>query len=621
MRRRFFGLITAAVTVFGMCTQTLPAFAAEPQEEIIVLYTNDVHCGIDDHIGYDGLKLYKRELEAQGGNVILADAGDAIQGDIIGTFTDGEAIISLMNEVGYDVATIGNHEFDYGIDELAQRSQELDCGYVCCNFRSLTTGELIYEPYKIIEAGGQKIAFVGVATPETFSSSTPAYFQNDQGEYIYSFAEKEGELYSVVQQTVNNARNEGADRVIVIGHLGENGVSEKWSSPELVARTEGIDAVIDGHSHETTPSLTVKNKNGEDVVISQTGTKLANIGKMTITADGIKTELISTVPEPVGLEEGSWTQAAGRNGISVDSEINGRIEELNDRVNELLSEVFGYTEFKLYDSDPETGERRVRNGETNLADLLADAMRDSFGTDVAFINGGGIRKSIEAGDITYADLLGVYPYGNQILAARVTGQQILDMLELGAMTTPVEAGAFLSGVSGIEYTVDTSVKSTVTVDEYGTFTGVTGEYRVKNVKIGGEPLDPEKTYTVASINYLLRDGGDGYIMSGKCDIYRDGLEYDIAQLADYIKNTLGGVIPGKYRAPEGQGRVHIVDGVEEETSGDPGTESGSGTDPAADPGTDPQTDPNPDTGKAAAVFAILAAICLLTVLSKKKDSK
>lgn len=618
MRRKLLSLLVPAVIALSSAGNVMPAFA-EADSEVIVLYTNDVHCGIDDAVGYDGLMLYKREMQAQHDNVILVDAGDAIQGGNVGTFSKGAYITGLMNAVGYDVAVVGNHEFDFGMAELSKRSEELDCGYTCCNFKSLTTGENICDPYKIIEAGDMKIAFVGVITPETFSSSTPKYFQNEAGEYIYSFAEKEGELYQVVQDTVDLVIGEGADKVIVVGHLGETGITEKWSAPVLAANTQGIDAIIDGHSHETTPSMTVKNKAGEDVVITQTGTKLNNIGKMTITGDGITTELISEVPAPEGLEESTVTQ---RDGRYVDADINYLITRLNNKVSELLSEKVGYTDFGLYDCDPYTAERRVRNAETNLTDLLADVIRYTTGTDIAFMNGGGIRSRIKPGDITYADLLSVYPYGNKMVAARVTGQQILDMLELGVTNYPEEKGAFLSSVSGLEYTVDTSIESSVTENDYGEFTGVTGEYRVKNVLVGGEPLDLEKTYTVSTINYLLQDGGDGFIMSGKCEIIQDEGVSDIEMLADYIRNDLGGVIPEEYRDPEGQGRIRFTDGTQE-TSGPDSSEPDSSEPETSEPGTSesqsaPSEDTNPRTGAAAGIAAAAAVILAAVLIIRKK---
>ncbi len=296
-KRRLLPLITAAAAMTVAAAFSQAAWAAE--EDIILLYTNDVHCGIDGSIGYAGLALYKQQMEAQTPHVTLIDAGDAIQGAPIGTLSDGGNLIDIMNYVGYDFAIPGNHEFDYGMPRFLELSEQLECGYYSCNFMDLRTGKSVFEPYKMEDYGDVQVAFVGITTPESFPKSTPVYFQDGDGSYIYGFCEgNEGnELYQTVQNTVDQARAEGADYVIAVSHLGEHGVTPYWSSDAVVAATDGIDAVIDGLSHETDPSKTVRNRSGEEVLISQTGTKLSNIGKMTIEPDGtIRSELVSEVP-------------------------------------------------------------------------------------------------------------------------------------------------------------------------------------------------------------------------------------------------------------------------------------------------------------------------------------
>ncbi len=562
-KKHTISVLTAAAFAAGMIS--VPVCAEENSEDIIILYTNDVHCAVDSNIGYDGLALYKREMEAAHDNVILVGAGDAIQGMPLGTLSNGEYIIRVMNQVGYDVAIPGNHEFDYGFDELYKRADELGCGYISCNLRKIIDldegeEENVFDPYRIIEAGDKKIAFVGVTTPESFHTSTPEYFQNENGDYIYDFCGDS--ICGVVQSTVDEVREQGADYVILVAHLGEEGSIEGWKSTDVAGNTSGIDVIIDAHSHEVTPSLEVTNKDGEKVIITQTGTKFANIGKLTISPDGsLVTELISEVPAPddsMGLAEDSWTEADDREGRFVDEDTNLLIHQIESEVDEKLSEKIGETPFKLYDSDPETGERRVRKGETNLGDLCADAYRSYLGTDIAVVNGGGVRAPIEAGDITYRDAMTVNPFNNMACAAEVSGQQILDLLELGAMNYPEENPSFIH-VSGMTYTIDPDVESSVQMNEFSEFSGVTGEYRVKDVYIGGEPLDLEKTYTIGSHNYFLKNGGDGYIMSGKCSIYLDEVISDSNLLAVYIRDALGGTVPEEYRDPYGQGRITILD--------------------------------------------------------------
>ena len=625
--KKFFRItLTAAAVSAALSGISFPAYAQDGGD-IVILYTNDVHCGIDDNIGYDGLALYKREMQEQHDYVFLADAGDAIQGAPVGTMSNGAYITSLMNAVGYDAAIPGNHEFDYSVTELLVRADELNCGYICSNFYRLDTGELVFDPYKIVEAGDTKIAFVGAVTPETFISSTPVFFQNEDGEYIYGFGE-DGSLYERIQTAVDGARAEGADIVIILGHLGEQDVREGWSAQEIAAQLTGIDAMIDAHSHDTTPELFVKDKDGKDVVITQTGTKLKNIGKMTISADGIKTELISEVPAPdenSAIPEDTWFEADDREGHFVDEEVNRAILHIKEELGEKLNTVIGSSSADLMATDPVSGDRIARMHETNLGDLVADSLRYVFGTDVAIMNGGGIRANIKAGDITYNDTLTVMPYGNMICTAEVSGQQILDLLEDGASICPEENGSFLQ-VSGIEYTIDTSIPSSVKHAETGEFIGVEGEYRVKNVLINGEPLDPNLLYTLATHNYYMKNGGDAYIISGKCDILMDDVLSDAEVFAKYIRDDLGGVISEQYSDPDGCGRIHIVNGAEAapvpadtaeepicELTAEPAPEEAVST-----PASDVSAASNPATGAGSSALVIIMALSAASALSLSK---
>ena len=339
-----------AAMMFACTAVQLPVYAEDStkSDDIVILYTNDVHCGIDVNIGYDGLALYKREMQAQYDNVLLVDAGDAIQGMPVGTLSKGAYITRLMNAVGYDAAIPGNHEFDYSLKTLQVRADELNCGYICANFFNTETGEPLFDAYKMIEAGDKKIAFVGATTPETLAGSNPLFFQNEEGEYIYSFG-GDGSIYERLQDAVDDAKKDGADYVILLGHLGETDIREGWSAQEIVAELTGIDAVIDGHSHDVTPGLTVKSKEGKDVVITQTGTKLANTGKMTITTDGkISTELIDSVPAPAedsGIVEDSWLEPDGREGRFVDEGVNSVMMQIASEYGEILDRKIGSSDY------------------------------------------------------------------------------------------------------------------------------------------------------------------------------------------------------------------------------------------------------------------------------------
>lgn len=533
--------LSAAAFMAALTCQT--AFALD--HDVVILHTNDTHCGIEENMGYAGLVWYENQMKEETPYVALVDAGDAIQGAPVGTLSEGEYLVQIMNKAGYDFAVPGNHEFDYGMEKLLGLSARLDCGYSACNFVNLPSKTQVFAPYRIMEYDDIQVAFVGVATPESITKSTPAYFQDQFGRYRFSFCEDEtGEaLYSQVQSAVDQARGEGADYVIMVGHLGDNGITEKWSSRSVIANTTGIDAAIDGHSHEVCVE-NVPNESGEMVVLTQTGTKFANIGKLTITTDGqIQASHVSAVTDAEG-------------NPAKDAEMESFINGIKSQYEESLKVVLGRTDVDLMDKDPETGLRAVRKAETNLGDLCADASRYMMGADIGFMNGGGIRAGIEAGDITYEDALSVFPYGNMICMAEVSGQKIKDALEMGVKNYPEESGGFIH-VSGLTYTVDSSVPSSVVLDEKRNFVSVGGEYRVRDIYVGEEPLDVNRTYTLASHNYWLKSGGDGMSMLMGCPILKDETMVDVDTITSYISEYLGGTVGEEYKDPRGQGRITI----------------------------------------------------------------
>ena len=533
--------LSAAAFMAALTCQT--AFALD--HDVVILHTNDTHCGIEENMGYAGLVWYENQMKEETPYVTLVDAGDAIQGAPVGTLSEGEYLVQIMNKAGYDFAVPGNHEFDYGMEKLLGLSARLDCGYSACNFVNLPSKTQVFAPYRIMEYDDIQVAFVGVATPESITKSTPAYFQDQFGRYRFSFCEDEtGEaLYSQVQSAVDQARGEGADYVIMVGHLGDNGITEKWSSRSVIANTTGIDAAIDGHSHEVCVE-NVPNENGEMVVLTQTGTKFANTGKLTITTDGqIQASHVSAVTDAEG-------------NPAKDAEMESFINGIKSQYEESLKVVLGRTDVDLMDKDPETGLRAVRKAETNLGDLCADASRYMMGADIGFMNGGGIRAGIEAGDITYEDALSVFPYGNMICMAEVSGQKIKDALEMGVKNYPEESGGFIH-VSGLTYTVDSSVPSSVVLDEKRNFVSVGGEYRVRDIYVGEEPLDVNRTYTLVSHNYWLKSGGDGMSMLMGCPILKDETMVDVDTITSYISEYLGGTVGEEYKDPRGQGRITI----------------------------------------------------------------
>ncbi|MBR3585784.1 MAG: bifunctional metallophosphatase/5'-nucleotidase [Oscillospiraceae bacterium] len=553
MKKRLLALLLTFVLIVGCCSFAAFAEGEETRPDIVILFTSDVHCGIDQGFGYAGLEQIRDGLVAQGNVVILVDDGDNIQGEPIGTMTKGEALVELMNEAGYEIAIPGNHEFDYGMEQFLSLTEKAKFQYISCNFNK--DGELVFEPYVIKELGGAKVAFVGVTTPKTLTSSTPKYFQNEKGEFVYGFFQDEtGEgVYKAVQKAVDDARADGAEYVIVLGHMGNEEECRPWTYADVIENTTGIDAFLDGHSHDT-EQVTMKNKDGEDVIRSACGTKLACVGYCRIAGDGKITAGVykwnndTSAPELLGIT----------------NDMSKAVDKASNALNEKLKEVVATTQVKLTINDPEAVDengkpiRMVRRAETNLGDLCADAYRAQSGADIAFVNGGGVRVNIEAGDITLNDILKVHPFGNAMCVIEVTGQQILDALEWGARAVPGENGGFLQ-VSGLTYEIHTYIDTPCKQDENTLFAGIEGERRVQNVLVNGKPIDPKATYTLASHDYMLLNQGDGYSMFGGCKLLQDRVKLDNQVLIDYIVDTLGGTVGEQYDNPYGEGRIVIVE--------------------------------------------------------------
>lgn len=518
--------------------------------EIVILFTSDIHCGVDQGWGFAGLKQIMDTLEADGTPVLLVDDGDAIQGEPIGTLSEGKAVTELMNKVGYDAAIPGNHEFDYGMDNFLEIAGIAEFPYISCNLRK--GSELLLDPYVILDAGGKRVAFVGVTTPETIATSDPKAFQDENGNYLYDFTQKDPtgqEFYDAVQKNVDAARADGADYVILLGHLGMEASLAPFDYASVAANTDGIDAILDGHSHDY-EQVRVANKSGKIIPRAGCGTKMKCIGWARIdTEDGNVT---------TGLYD--WNNEVNATELlGIDNDVSRAVADKIAEYDEQLSGVVGTSSFDLTIHDPVATDSNgapvliARNAETNLGDLIADAFRDQTGADVAIMQAGSIRVSIPAGDITGRDILTVLPFNKELCTAEVSGQQILDALEFGVSKLPNMFGGFLQ-VSGLTYEIDADVPSGCITDENGMFAGVSGERRVKNVMVGGEPIDPDKVYTLAGDGYTLRSQGNGMAMFGEEYVTGEVMK-DYEALTNYIRDTLGGVISEEYADPYGQERI------------------------------------------------------------------
>ena len=584
-RRSFIKAAGAATALTAVSVGAPAAFAEETncffgdKADVTILYTNDVHTYIDNKSPkptYAAIAALKKSIEDTGRDVLLVDAGDHIQGTAYGSMDDGATIIELMNEAGYDLATPGNHEFDYGMARAKAVIQEADFPYVSCNWVDLRTGFNVLPSVKFFFVGGRKIAFVGVTTPETFTKSTPAYFMNDaQTKYIYDIlgGEDGQKLYDAVQKAIDKAEFWGADTIIGLGHLGVDPSSSPWTSEEVIAHTHGFTAFIDGHSHTVMANKQVTDASGKAVTLTQTGSYFKNIGKMTVGADGtITTELIDTYE---GLD--AAVAATASNWISA--------------VDDMLGEEIAVGDQKFYINDPATGKRRIRSGETNLGDFVADGIYTYFNEieelhcDVAIMNGGGIRTDVEAGPWSFKTCKTVSPFGNVACLMSVTGQQIQDALEFGARFAGAEGkenGGFLQ-VAGARYTIHPMIPNTVQTDDKNVWTGSAATPRVSNVEIYDKttgtykPLDPNATYALAGMNYTLRNLGDGFAMFDGATLIKDYVSEDYLVMSSYAA-MFGGVdanglphlasanspladYPGyllNYEDPYGAGRIQMI---------------------------------------------------------------
>ena len=571
--------VTTAAAAMAVGAPAASACWTGEKSEVTILYTNDVHTYIDKQapeLTYAAIAALKQSYQDAGKKVLLVDAGDHVQGTAYGSMDQGASIIELMNAAGYDAATPGNHEFDYGMDRAKELMRDADFPYLSCNWVDLRTNLRVLPEIKVFVRGGVRIAFVGITTPETFTKSTPAYFMNKaQTKYIYDIlgGEDGQKLYSSVQKAVDKAKCL-ADVVIGLGHLGVDPSSSPWTSEEVIAHTTGFDAFIDGHSHTVMENKQVADASGRLVTLTQTGSYFANVGEMTIAPDGtISTRLVSTYDQEdpaVAAEQAAWVSS----------------------VDEMLGEKIAVADTKFYITDPATGKRRIRSGETNLGDFVADGIYTYFNEveqlhcDIAIMNGGGIRSDEDAGYWTFKTCKQVSPFGNVACLMSVTGKQIQDALEFAARFAGEdgkENGGFLQ-VAGATYEIHTDIPNTVQTDEKNVWIGsATGTPRVQNVKIYDKasgsylPLDPGATYALAGMNYTLRNLGDGFAMFDGAELIKDYVSEDYLVMSTYAMifdcadaaglphlssaNSPLAAYPGyllNYEQPYGAGRITIL---------------------------------------------------------------
>lgn len=537
--KKLLSVFLALTLVFALCGGAL---AAEETTEdlagqIVILHTNDVHGAID---GYAKIAAMKSDYEARGADVLLFDAGDYIQGDPSVSISQGATAIELMNLAGYDLAGIGNHEFDYGYENLMTILDEAEFDIVCAN--AFKDGEALFpNNFTYTTEDGVTIGVFGLATPETSTKAHPGKL----GGVTFLAGE---ELYAQAQAQVDSLEEAGVDYIVCLGHLGIDPESEPNRSTDLLAEVDGIDLFIDSHSHSTLADiLAVTNNTGmvNGAVLTSTGTKAENIGVVTIDP-----EAKTITAENVALDE----------NIGSDADVAARVAGIEAEVDALYGVKFAESEV-LLNGEKDPGNRTE---ETNLGDLVADAMlwyameQGNLGVDddhvVAVTNGGGIRATVNAGDITKEDILTVLPFGNTVAYVMVKGSVLLEALEASTYCTPESVGAFPQ-VAGIEFTIDTTVEYDQG-DLYpgSTYYGPDSIQRVTIDSINGKDFDPDADYVVVT-NDFLAAGGDTYYAFSVANNIDTGKLMDEA-VVEYITEELGGVVSAEQYG-EPQGRITV----------------------------------------------------------------
>ena len=539
MKKRLLSCIVCICMV--LCSLNAVVFAKD-SETIVILYENDVHCAVE---GYSKLAAMKNELKSEYEYVGVVSSGDFVQGGTLGAVSKGEYIVELMNLVGYDAIAPGNHEFDYTISRLTELYELSETKYISCNFAKIGEEKTYFEPYTIVSYGDVDIAYIGIITPETITSARPSQFRNENGEIIYTF--NESRLYELVQESIDEATENGADYVIALSHIGYDESGELNDVTDVIENTDGLDVVLDAHSHSVIEEKIVKDKSGDDVLLSSTGTGFENIGKLTIANGEFDTQLVKTE---------TYTKT--------DADVDAYIAEINESYAELGNRKIGESKVELITHNEE-GTRLVRTAETNLGNLCSDALFFVTNADVSYVNGGGLRAPIKSGDMTFNDIYSVFPFNNRIVTAEITGQVLLDMLEMSMISYPQEDGAF-PHMSGITFSVNKSIPSSIKVDENGFFTKVDGDYRVYDVKVLDKEsgiykaLELDKKYILAAADYYILNFGSGMSMFKDAKVVESEGMLDVEVLERYITDNLNGVIGEEYK--DVVNRITFTDGYE-----------------------------------------------------------
>jgi len=547
-----FNRILVLLLTLALALNIVPAYGATSKsskktgkQAVSIVYTNDIHGYIANDTSKGGLRLSNvsqmvKDMRKAGKHVVLADAGDSLQGATYAVIDKGVSMDKLMDAAGYQVVTAGNHDFDYTANALMKFAKNCKREFISCNlYKKTKKGKArCFDSRKTFKFGKTKVAFVGVTTPQSITDSTPSYYQDKNGNWVYFITGTKSakDMYKRVQESVDAARKK-ADYVVLLAHVGFGNDEARAGIDvaSLVKNTTGVDAVISGHSHDNVEQK-IKNKKGKSVLVVQTKCYLGSCGVLTISKKGTITN------EFVASYENSNAKVA-----ALEDQM---IQNVQDKLGQKVATLD--TVLTINDAD-DPSKRIVRARETNGGDFAADALywylneKAEKDCDIAIQNGGGIRCDIEAGDVTLNNLKNTQPFGNMVCVISASGQQIKDALEMGSQMVgewnnekdaPAEFGGFLH-VAGMRYTIESATKSSVVIGENEMFVKVAGDYKVKDIEIYNretgeyEPIDLDKQYNVGGINYILRNNGNGMTMFNGCKLVCDYLCEDATALAAY----------------------------------------------------------------------------------------
>lgn len=551
--KKLLSLLLVLCLVLSLSCTAFAVNEAKPLDgKTVILHSNDVHGAIDL---YAAMASLKADYAAQGAEVILADAGDYSQGTVYVSVNKGADAVTMMNATGYDVATIGNHEFDYGYAQLAENMKAAKFKVLCADVLG-ADGKTIFDANTIIEKGGVKIGFFGLETPEAQTKANPKLIEG-----LQFLAGKDGkELYACAAEQVAALKEQGADIIVCLAHLGVDESSEPYTSYDLSKNVKGIDFIIDGHSH----TVMTAGPNGE--TIQSTGTAFANIGVITI--DNATKKIVGNELKTI------WHTEKNADGKSVtvydyegrDAKVAEAAKAIIDPIDKAYGEKFAESKVVLNGAKAPNGNR---DSETNLGDLITDAMLWKIRTQatvsvpaenvVAITNGGGIRATVKAGDVTKKDINTVLPFGNTLAVVYVTGAELLEALEASTYCTPESLGGFPQ-VAGLTFTVKTYEEYDANPDPYpkSTYYGPKSIQRVTIDNVNGKTFDPTATYAVVTNNFVAGGGDTYYAFAAATNQFDTGLPLDEVVM-EYITQELKGVIGESYAEPAG--RITVDQGI------------------------------------------------------------